>query len=350
MKRNNTVDGCESARRSANANNNTYVSTYHEEVKTMKKFSMLGWTAAAIGALSMGYAVAAAAAAAPLVTPKWVADHACKPGIVVLDLRSPVGGGGNYYSFLHGHVKCAVYSDYKKAGWRVKDHGVPGMLPPTAKLQKLIRSLGINNGDHVVLYTGGYNALDMGSAARVFWTFNVLGDDNVSIMNGGYAAYAKAKLPVQTGANKPNEGNFTAHFQPRYLVTEKEMVKAMHEHGVTLVDNRPSAQYLGVVKPGMDKRAGTIPGAKNMPQGWLTVNDGGEFRTAAQIKALYKYAGVPTSGKQINFCNTGHWASLGWFVSSQILGNKDAKVYDGSMSQWTRNPKLPVQQQVKVAD
>ena len=96
-------------------------------------------------------------------------------------------------------------------------------------------------------------------------------------------------------------------------------------------------------------RAGTLPGASNLPQSWFTVNDGGSFRSAAQLKELYQHAGVPTSGAQINFCNTGHWASLGWFVSYELLGNKQAKVYDGSMTQWSRNPKLPMVTKIKLA-
>ena len=37
----------------------------------------------------------------------------------------------------------------------------------------------------------------------------------------------------------------------------------------------------------------------------------------------------------IAFCNTGHWATLDWFVMSELLGNKDARMYDGSMLEWT---------------
>ena len=40
----------------------------------------------------------------------------------------------------------------------------------------------------------------------------------------------------------------------------------------------------------------------------------------AQLEQLHKVANVPTSGDQINFCNTGHWASVGWFASSELLG------------------------------
>jgi len=315
----------------------------------MGNTARLSLVAAAVAAAGIAGMSPASAAAPPLVSPKWVAQHSCDPNVVVLDVRSPVGGGGNHFTYLRGHVKCAVYSNYKKAGWRVKRDGVVGMLPPVAKLQKLVRSLGIDNNDHVVIYSAGTNALDMGSATRVFWTFKVLGEDNVSIMNGGYGAYVKAKLPTARGKHQPAAGHFTARLDKRYLATEQDVDRIVRHGGAVLVDNRPHAQYVGAVRSGKDKRAGTLPGAKNIPQSWLTVNGGGTFRTAADLRKLYRYAGVPTSGKQVNFCNTGHWASLGWFVNAEILGNKDAKVYDGSMTQWTANSKLPVTQQVKLA-
>ena len=48
-----------------------------------------------------------------------------------------------------------------------------------------------------------------------------------------------------------------------------------------------------------------------------------------------KSQGVPDQGSVIAFCNTGHWATLDWFVMSELLGNKDARMYDGSMLEWT---------------
>ncbi|OBS10491.1 Thiosulfate sulfurtransferase, rhodanese [Acidihalobacter prosperus] len=268
---------------------------------------------------------------------------------MVVDVRSHVGGGGNQFTYLSGHVPCAVYSDYAKAGWRVKEKGIPGMLPPVGQLDKLIGGLGIDNHTHVVIYSAGTNALDMGSATRVFWTFKVLGDNNVSIMDGGYKAYVEGKYPVKRGTQKAKTAQFNGHLDHALLASEAEVEQAMKSGKVQLVDNRPMSQYLGVTRPPMDKRAGTIPGAANLPQGWLTVNDGGEFRSIAQLKALYKEAGVGTSGEQINFCNTGHWASLGWFVSYELLHNKQAKVYDGSMAQWTSNPALPVETKIKLS-
>jgi len=59
-------------------------------------------------------------------------------------------------------------------------------------------------------------------------------------------------------------------------------------------------------------------------------------------------AGVPATGEQIQFCNTGHWASIGWFVASEIVGNKQSQMYDGSMVEWTMLKGGPVDQKVKL--
>ena len=80
---------------------------------------------------------------------------------------------------------------------------------------------------------------------------------------------------------------------------------------------------------------------------WLTVDGGGTFRDADTLMKLYAAAGVPTEGPEVNFCNTGHWASIGWFVSSELLGNEEAVMYDPSMVGWT-DKGLPVEAAVSL--
>ena len=63
---------------------------------------------------------------------------------------------------------------------------------------------------------------------------------------------------------------------------------------------------------------------------------------------LYTAAKAPTEGKTIMFCNTGHLASLGWFVNSELLGNKNTKMYDGSLAEWSRKPANPMDQRIKL--
>jgi hypothetical protein len=125
---------------------------------------------------------------------------------------------------------------------------------------------------------------------------------------------------------------------------------ARGSQGIVLVDNRPQDQYVGINRNPKVSQSGTLPGARNLPSGWITENAKGTFRPKSQIEKLYKVANVPTSGEQINFCNTGHLGSIGWFVSSEILGNKQAKLYDGSMVEWTLAKAGPVEQKVKLDD
>ena len=291
----------------------------------------------------------------PLVDVGWVKAHIGKPGIVFLDVRGKLAGKSKA-DYLRGHVPGAVWTNYLKDGWRSKDKaGVPGQMSPVPKLEKLIGGLGIDNKTLVVILPGGGKALDMGTGTRIYWTFKVLGHDNVTLLNGGMKAYLKEKNkakkpvnPLQKGAVKPVAKKFVASLRKDMIVSKDDVKKVSSSGSMPLIDNRPNNQFLGVNRHRLAKRNGTIPGAKNIPENWMTMNGGGMFRNKIQLAQLYKAAGVPTKGKQINFCNTGHWASLGWFVSHEIMGNKNVKMYDGSMLEWSADKSLPIEQRVKL--
>jgi thiosulfate/3-mercaptopyruvate sulfurtransferase len=45
----------------------------------------------------------------------------------------------------------------------------------------------------------------------------------------------------------------------------------------------------------------------------------------------------------VAFCNTGHWAATDWFALSEVLGQKNVKMYPGSMVSWSQDPRaLPM--------
>jgi thiosulfate/3-mercaptopyruvate sulfurtransferase len=304
--------------------------------------------AAGLLTLMLGVGNSAWAATEPLVDVDWIKANSCADNVRVLDIRNELDGGSRT-DYLRGHIPCAVYTDYLKGGWRAEDKNkVPGQLAPTDKLETLIGGLGIDNDTHVVIVPAGKNALDIGSAARMYWTFKVLGHDEVSLLDGGLAAYTKdEKNPLAKGSEQPESRTFKADVREEMLV-DKEDVQAALEAGTLLVDNRPHDQYIGINRHPNAARKGTIPGAENLPENWLTDNNGGSFRDAETLRKLYALAEVPTEGPQINFCNTGHWAALGWFASHELLGNEDAKVYDGSMVEWSNDADRPMEQKVTL--
>jgi len=280
-------------------------------------------------------------AAEPLVPAAWVKENYATEGVVILDTR-------HISSFRQAAIPGAINTNYGKDGWRIKKGDLPGMLPPVDKLEKLIGRLGISNADHVVVVAGGYGASEMGVATRIYWTFKVLGHDQVSILDGGMEAYfGLGKVPLSRYIPRPQQKTFIAVPKWDLVATDKD-VAAANTAGVALIDNRPNDQFLGVNKSSSVKRHGTLAGASSLPGKWLTVDDGGLFRKPDALKRLFAAAGVKPDQPAIAFCNTGHWASLGWFVSHELMGNDQVKLYDGSMAHWTRKPENPVERAIRL--
>ena len=278
--------------------------------------------------------------AKPLVDAAWLNQKSKEANLVVLDLQDA-------NSFQRHHIPGAVNTNY--AEWRAKStKGVPKLMPPVSKMEQMIGSLGIGNDDHVVIVALGSGAGDLASSARVYWTFKALGHDKVSILDGGLIAYAeKRTYPLVRGAAKPEPKTFKANPRPEFF-PDAQAVKALLNKGAHPVDNRSRPEYLGIYKGGEKERPGSLPKASNLSYDWLTVNGSGQLQSLSNIKKIYEASGTPLTGLQVNYCHTGHRASLGWFVSHELLGNKEAVLYDGSTVEWASDPSLPMEQQVKL--
>ncbi len=275
----------------------------------------------------------------PLVDAAWLNDNLDE--VVVLDVRTDNPAAGPLASYAAGHITGAIHAPYGRTPWRVTRDGVPGMLPPIADMERLIGGLGIANDDDVVIVAAGMSAAEMGTATRVYWEFKVLGHERVSILDGGFAAWRSAGYPVETRPNAPGPTSYAASFQPQLVAGTEDVVDAV-EDGRPLIDARSANYYRGAAKSRVAARYGTIAGARNIPHELLTVGNGGTFIDAETARSLWAEAGVPTTGEQIAFCNTGHLASIAWFTAYEVLGNKEARLYDGSLAEWSAYPDLPM--------
>jgi thiosulfate/3-mercaptopyruvate sulfurtransferase len=273
--------------------------------------------------------------ARPLVTAEWVAAQAENEGIRIIDVGRMPG------EFLTARIPGSVFTDYKKDGWRVERNGVPDVMNTVPALESLLGRLGISSDKHVILVAPGHSAYDMASATRIYWTLKVLGHEKISVLDGGFVAYALKKLPLEGGPAKPAKtAVYTAH-QSSGL---EAFLPEVSESKLPLVDARPSDEFLGINKSDKVLRPGTLPGAVNLPLVWMTVDGKGLFRTAAELKSLFAFAKVKADKPMIVFCNTGHTASLIWFVAHELLGNSQVRLYDGSLAEWSLDPRRPMSQ------
>ncbi|MEJ2621556.1 MAG: rhodanese-like domain-containing protein [Candidatus Thiodiazotropha sp.] len=275
--------------------------------------------------------------AQPLVSVDWLQQNKQQANLVLLDLQS----NQNYLRF---HIPGSINTEF--GDWRTEKKGQPKLLPPVPVMEKLIGSLGIDNNSHVVLISLGASAADMAVAARIYWSFKVLGHDKVSILDGGLIAYAESrKYPLEKGNKQLKPTTFKANYRAN-MAPDAEAVKTAINSGVLAVDNRTRAEYMGIYKGGAKERAGSLPNALNLNYDWLTVNGSGKLHNLENLKQIYRASNVPLQSPQINYCHTGNRAALAWFVSHELLGNSQAKLYDGSTQEWAADPSLPMDQQV----
>ena len=198
---------------------------------------------AAAFALTLALAgTAAATDVQPLVSAEWLNSHLKDPKLVVLDIRSAIDGGGAK-AYEAAHIPGSVHSDYDKAGWRVTRNNVPFMLPTVPELEKLIGDIGIDEDSRVVVVPAGVSYTDFGSAARTYWTLKIVGVNNVSILDGGVAAWQRAGLPVENGLKRPSPKIFSATLD-KSLLAEASEVETIEKNGsATLIDARPASFF-----------------------------------------------------------------------------------------------------------
>ncbi|RVG74036.1 sulfurtransferase [Sinorhizobium meliloti] len=290
--------------------------------------------------LSVLASSALAAEISPLVDAAWVKANAGDENVVILDIRDKIAEtelGDKPY------IESAVVAPYASAGWRTEVGGIPGMLPPLEQITKLIGDLGIDNDDHVVIVPWGTDSTEFGGATRIYWTFKYLGHDEVSILDGGWRQYDAAGGARSAEAAKPVPATFKAEPQDELLATTEEVAAALKAGSTKLIDGRPVEQYEGKAKSPVVRANGTIPGSINIEHSKLYSQDHALFARPETVKALSEAVGLAADKENITFCNTGHWASVTWFALSEVLGNKNTSMYDGSMAEWAADPARPIE-------
>jgi len=271
---------------------------------------------------------AVCASAQPLLTAQELNGKLNAPDVRVLDIRDPK-------SYVENHIPGALNAPY--GAWR-GPAGNPGELPDIKKLTALVQSLGLTPQTHAVVVSSGKDETDFGAAARVYWTLKVLGLNNLSVLNGGLKAWTQAGLPLNNAPAKVAASQFVPTINQEMIVTRDEAISLVKSGKAQLVDARPSDFFRGDTRHVAAKVPGTLPGATNVEHSQWFKPGTSQFVSTDEAKKLGQSLNIKSGEETINFCNTGHWAATNWFALSEVLGQKDAKMYAGSMVDWTQAP------------
>ena len=110
--------------------------------------------------------------------------------------------------------------------------------------------------------------------------------------------------------------------------------------GLAWADARGKGRFEGSEadpRPGV--APGHAPGAKNLPFGSLYRADG-RFKPVDEIRRLFEEAGIDPARPFVASCGSGVTANCLIFAA-HLLGNDNAKLYDGSWSEWGADPATP---------
>ena len=273
-----------------------------------------------------------AATFGPLVEADELAGALDKEQPILLDIRN------NGYE--DSHVDGALWAPYKLFRGTKEN---PGGLMDLTVLEGQLEKLGLEQDDPIVIISEGNTDTDFGAAARVYWTLKSTGFRDLSILNGGRIAWRDEKLPLNNTLETAVPSQLDLEFDTTWLADTQHVSSVVKgETSGLLVDARLPEFFVGDKAHGAAKRPCTLPGAVNQSYSTFFENGAATISTPTDVSALKATLGIKGGEEVISFCNTGHWAATHWFAVSELAGVENAKLYAGSMVEYS-NADLPMQ-------
>jgi thiosulfate/3-mercaptopyruvate sulfurtransferase len=251
------------------------------------------------------------------------------PGAAVLAIRNPRGDEAATPR-IPGAVDVDLPGELASPGGGIRGSRP---LPDVEDLQAHARAWGIAQGQTVVVYDHDRNL----SAGRAWWVLRWAGIAEVRLLDGGFAAWLAAGLPVTQRRPQPAPGDVrlsAGHMQ----VLDADAALALARDGV-LLDSRIRPNYVGATVPAGLPPRGHIPGALSAPA-IDNLTEPGPFAEAETLRHIYAALGADGSRPVGVYCGAGISAALNVAALASI--GIEAAMYPGSWSAWSADPARPV--------
>ena len=146
-----------------------------------------------------------------LVSTDWLAEHLSDPDLRIFDASWYLPGEGRdpRAEYDQAHIPGARFFDIDEIADLRSD--LPHMAPPPEKFMSRMRAMGVGDGHQVVVYDGA----GLMSAARVWWTFKLMGHVDVAVLDGGFPKWQA-------------EGRETEDLEP--MIRDRHMVVRVQNH------------------------------------------------------------------------------------------------------------------------
>ena len=272
-----------------------------------------------------------------LVSTAWLTAHLKDPDLRILDAtwflpNDPRDPRAEYEA---AHIPGARFFDIDDVSDNRSD--LPHMVPPVEKFMSRMRALGVGDGHQVVVY----DAEGLFSAARVWWLFKLMGQDNIAVLDGGLPKWIADGHPTEDMPPIIRDRHMTVRRQ-NHMVKDVTQVSSASKLGdYEILDARAPGRFRGdAPEPREGLRAGHIPNSKNVHYEAL-LNDDRTMKAPDALRAVFDTAGADLEKPVITSCGSGVTAAIINLALTRI-GKSDHALYDGSWTEWGAFPTLPV--------
>jgi thiosulfate/3-mercaptopyruvate sulfurtransferase len=251
-------------------------------------------------------------------------DAATRP--LILDLRPPD-------AYAAGHIPGSIHLDLW--GVSLTDTDPAPLKAFLWMIEHVLAVHGVTESTPVVVYDDQSGI----RAARAFWFFEYFGHSSVRLLDGGFGAWSRERLPVTRDAAPTPTTEWTGRRDDRTLATWRDVRDGLSRSDVVLLDARTDGEYCGTTVRA--KRGGAIPGAVHVE--WTrNLTPEGDFKPAADLKKMYEDAGVTPDREVITYCQGGYRAAHS-YLALRLLGYPRVRNYLGSWKEWGDREDLPIQ-------
>lgn len=273
-----------------------------------------------------------------------VSVSACNPSDYV-ETESQIISASDFAELLVGDEEFYIIDmqkpeDYKKGHVEgavnvVKDDivisvPVDNMLTSKAKFEKAMSEAGIEEDTTVYIYDN-----DRMSAARLWWSFLMYGNENAKVIDGGISAIEMAGIELTNQAPTIKESQYKAGDKSDlYIATMGDVKDQLDEpnSNMILLDVRTDQEYI---------EKGKIPSSIMMDYANVFYADN-TFKSVQTIRIDFIDNGMRPENEIIMYCQTSMRAAP-VFLSLYNAGYRNIKIYDGAYLEWSSNPNNPVE-------